>query len=460
MSSNVSAGEVSRTPAWVLGVCMAAILFEGYDLLVYGAVLPYLLEFREWALTPEQAGFIGSLPVIGMFFGALFVGAITDILGRRKIVLFFVSWFSLFMGLCAAAPSLELFGLFRFLAGIGLGGVLPTVVALMVEYSPERRRNLNNAVVFAGVGLGGILAALLTPLLVPAFGFRVMFLIGMVPLVTVVPLAYRYLPESISFLLANGRREEATRVAGRLGMSLGPTASRGAAQAGQEEVSTEASTEVSTRGGKLNALASLFSGRYVVATLLFWVATFLCLLVLYGLNNWLPTIMREAGFALGSTASFLLVLNLGSVVGTLFSAVAADRLGSKPVVLASFLAAAVSILLLSFQPPLLALYALIVVAGVGSAGTQVLVNVYVASYYAAGNRATALGMSLGVGRLGAILGPIVGGLVLGSGLGLAWNFYAFAIPSLLGALAILMVPRLGPRAVAGAPVPQETAQTT
>ena len=185
----------------------------------------------------------------------------------------------------------------------------------------------------------------------------------------------------------------------------------------------------------------MFSGRYFIATILFWIMTFFSLLLIYGLTTWLPQIMREAGYSLGSALSFLLVFNLSSTVGLLFIAVLADRLGSKSVVAVVFIAAAASIALLSFQPPLLIIYALVFMAGPGSLAVQPLVNAYVAGHYPASGRATALGWSLGIGRLGAITGPAFGGLIIASGLGLAWSFYAFAIPAMVATLVTLLIPR-------------------
>lgn len=411
-----------------MAICWATIIADGYDLIVYGSVLPSLLQYRAWNLTEVQAGTIGSYALAGMLFGALIVGTITDIVGRRKIMLFCITWFSLSMGLCAIAPSPELFGLFRFVAGLGLGGVIPTAIALTIEYAPPRRRNLTNSLMFCGYSVGGIIAALLSIMLLSQFGFRVMFFIGMLPLVTILPLAYKYLPESIDFLLTSNRKAEAETLAQQYEVSL---ANREPASVGED----------STRESRLAGLTALFSRSYLAATLLFFAACFMGLLLVYGLNTWLSNIMFEAGYPLNSSLTFLLVLNLGAIVGTPLVGAAADRFGSRPVVTLAFLAAAASIFLLSFQMPSLLLYLFVAVAGVGTIGTTILVNAYTANYYPATSRATALGWSLGVGRIGAIIGPTFGGLVAASSLGFEWNFYAFAVPALLGALTIFLIPR-------------------
>ena len=430
-STNAPARGFSYSSLLVLAICWAAVLFDGYDLVVYGTVVSSLLEYEPWGLTPSQAGTIGSAALVGMFFGSLLVGTVTDIFGRRKILIFCMSWFSIGMGLCAASPSPELFGLFRFLTGLGLGGVLPTAIALNVEYAPTHRRNLYTALLIGGGFVaGGLLSALLAIPLIPAFGWRVMFWIGLVPLVLIVPLAYKFLPESISFLLANDRREEAEELARRFDVPA-----EAAADPEQE------ASEVSTRGNRLGALKSLFSKNYVVATLLFWVGSFMALLLIYAISTWLPDIMRRAGYPLGSSIAFLLVLDLGGIPGVIVNSTIADRLGSKAVLVPAFFLAAVTIFSLSFELPSLALYALVAAAGVGIHSTQTLINAYVATYYPTASRATALGWTLAFGRLGGILGPILGGLLAGSGLGLEWNFYTFAAVALLGMLMILAVPR-------------------
>src|SRR5262249_21350421 len=160
-----------------------------------------LLTYEPWALTAEGIGVLGSLTVIGMLVGALLVGAITDLVGRRRILIGSVALFSLAMGLCAIAPSPGIFGMLRFAVGVGAGGLMPTAAALVIEYSPPSRRNLNAAIAFAGVGLGGALAGLLAMLLLPTHSFRIMFLLGAAPLAAVLPLLLRFLPESVDFLL-------------------------------------------------------------------------------------------------------------------------------------------------------------------------------------------------------------------------------------------------------------------
>ena len=433
MSASTGAHETrfTRASLAVVALCFATIMVDGYDLIVYGAVVPSLLGYQEWSLTPEQVGFIGSAALVALLIGSLISGPVSDRIGRRKVTMFCVSSFSIAMGLCAIAPTPELFGVFRFLAGLGLGGSIPTLSALVIEHSPLQRRSFAYALMFIGYPVGGVLASALAIPLIPAFGWQVMFWVGLLPLVLLVPLLYRFMPESVSFLLANDRRQEAEEITRRFDLPI--ESERADAAQGEGEAPAQKST--------LSALRQVFSKRYVAATLLFMVASFQGLLLVYGLNSWLPGIMSEAGYPLSSSLSFLLVLNVGAIVGALLASAAADRFGSKPLTVVCFLLGAASVALLSIQPAALVVYILVAVAGLGSVGTQILVNAWVTRYYPVESRATGVGWAIGFGRAGAIFGPILGGLVVGSGLAFEWNFYAFVIPALIGAVIALLVPR-------------------
>jgi MFS transporter, AAHS family, benzoate transport protein len=409
---------VTRTPASVLWLCLACMTLEGYDVIAYGAALPAMLA-SDWGVTVAQAGVLGSLTPIGMLVGAVVVGLLTDRVGRRRLVLASVAVFSLAMLLCGFAPGVGVFAVGRVLVGIGVGGVLPSIAALVFEYSPPGRRNLNTALAFAGVGVGGALAAGVAATLVPTLGFRVEYLVGGFAAVVVLPLAFRFLPESLVYLRAAGRAAEADALAARLGVDVDPVAA----------------TE---RRGRIG---DLFGSRHVVTTVLFCLVTFTSLLVLFGLYTWLPQLMRTAGYELGSALTFLIVLNVGTAVGPVLVGRIADRIGSRAATAGSFLLAVVGIGVLSFPLPLVLLYVAVVLAGIGTVGTQILINVFIASRYPVHVRATAIGTALAVGRLGGIVGPLYGSLLLSADLPLPALFFAFAAPAVLGAVLVAVVPR-------------------
>ena len=390
---------------------------DGYDVVSYGAVLPTMLADSGWGLTVPQAGLLGSLTPVGMLVGAMVVGLLTDVVGRRRLVLVSVTIFSLAMVLCAVAPGVTLFGIGRVLVGFGVGGVVPSIVALVFEYSAPQQRNVNTAVAFAGIGIGigigigGAASAAVAATVVPAFGFRSEFLVGGLAALVILPLVVAFLPESLAYLRAAGCDADARRWAARLGVDPEP----GLAPEPKD----------ATAAGRLTAL---FTSERALITVLFWMITFASLLVLFGIFTWLPHLMRSSGYELGSALFFLMVLNMGAAVGPLLVGWMADRVGSKVATAGSFLLAVVGIAVLSHRLPMPLLYVAVVLAGIGTVGAQTLVNVFIASRYPVQIRATAIGAALSVGRFGAILGPLYGSLLLSTGLPLQVLFAAFATP--------------------------------
>jgi AAHS family benzoate transporter-like MFS transporter len=432
MSTGVSTVGEGGGPAtrWVAALCWVAVALDGFDLVVLGAVTPSLLEYEPWGLTPPEVGTIASYGLFGMLIGALSIGTLADVIGRRKAIIISVVSFSVFTAALAAAPSPEVFGVFRFLAGLGLGGLIPTAATLVSEYANSSRGSSSITFMMTGYHVGGVLTALLAIPILPALGWRAMFVVGALPALVLVPLMLKNLPESPSFLVAHDRRAEADELAARYGITLAP-----------EEVREVREEERASEGGRFGALKTLFSSGYVRGTLAFWIASFMGLLLVYGLNQWLPQIMREAGYALGAALAFLLVLNLGAVIGLLIAGPVADRYGSKVACAGWFALAAVFLFLLSVPLPLPLTYLAVLVTGIFVFSAQVLLYAYVSKHYPTSGRGTAIGWAAGIGRLGAICGPLFGGLLLGAGLAVPWGFYAFALVGLLGAVFIAIVPR-------------------
>jgi len=413
-----------RSGLVIVALCFAIMTIDGYDLMVYGAIAPALLDYSAWDLNASQVGLIASYTTFGMLVGALSVGGLSDILGRRRVLLACTVWFSLATAITAMAPNPEVFGLFRFLAGVGLGGVMPTAIAQTVEYAPPGRKQFYNAMMFVGYSVGGVLASLVALALLSATGFRTLLWIGAAPALVLIPLLYFLLPESVSYLKRRGRVAEAERLVRDYGLE-------------QDVTTPEATT---ARQEKFGALRHLLGRGRIGPLVLFSIASFTGLMLVYGLNNWLPEIMRNAGYALNSSLGFLLVLNLGAVVGTVSVATLADKVGPKIAVCLAFLAAVVSLTALSFQPQTVVLYLAVAIAGLGSIGTQILVNGYAAEYFPGWTRGTAVGITLGVGRVGAVIAPVLVGAILDSQLGFGWNFYVFVIAALLGLLMAILIP--------------------
>jgi AAHS family benzoate transporter-like MFS transporter len=426
-ASSKGKGRVPQSLMYfILSICFFCILTDGYDLGIYGAVLPNLLDYQPWDLSPAQAGTVGSYALFGMLIGAISIGTITDLVGRKWTLIVCVTLFSLTMVVCAIATSPEMFGLFRFIGGIGLGGVIPTASALAIEYSPSHRRSLNYALMFSGYSFGTVLGAILAILLLDSFGWRLMFWIGAAPLLFV-PVMIKFLPESVNFLLSRNRKQEAEVICERY----------------QMDISLFNQEEKTEQGAKKDnkSIKGLFSKQYLRATLFIWLTYIMGFYLVYGLNTWLPQIMRELGYSLNSSLSFLLVMNLTAGIGALLASTIADRWGSKRVIGVSYFLAALSAFFLTIgAPPIALTYLLVGIAGFGAVGSTQILNAFVTKYYPAKSRATGLGWGLGIGRIGAISGPVIVGLLLSMNVELIWSFYTFVIAGLVAVIGMIFVP--------------------
>ncbi len=352
-------------------------------------------------------------------------GTLSDKIGRKKTIMLCVAIFSGFTFLGPFASSPVEFGVLRFLAGLGIGGVMPNVVALMTEYAPKRIRSTLVALMFSGYAIGGMTSALLGAWLVPQFGWQIMFYIAGVPLLAL-PLIWKFLPESLMYLTVKNQTVEARNIIKKISPAQDVT-----------ENSQFVLNEV--KKGDEAPLRALFQQGRTFSTLMFWVAFFMCLLMVYALGSWLPKLMIQAGYSLGASMLFLFALNIGGMVGAIGGGYLADKFHIKKVLTIMFLCGASALILLGFNSPQFVLYTLIAIAGAATIGSQILLYTFVAQYYPSTVRSTGMGWASGIGRIGAIVGPVLTGALLTMELPHQMNFFAIAIPGVIAALAIFLV---------------------
>ncbi|MEU6318520.1 aromatic acid/H+ symport family MFS transporter [Streptomyces sp. NPDC047009] len=429
-SSPALSARGSRLAALVVGLCWLAVLFDGLDMFIYGSVLPHMLEQKALGITPGQAGDLGSYATFGMLVGALTAGTVADRIGRKKLMVACVTLFSLASGLCAVSGSVGVFGLGRTLAGVGLGGLLPTAISMVSDYARGGRAALTIGVLMTAHHAGGILSAYVAKWLVEPVGWRAAFWVCVLPLLFV-PVLAKVMPESLSFLVAKGRTEEARAMAERYEAELPATAGRQAP------------------AGRWNALVDLFRGGEWQQTLLYWLASFGGLLLVYGVATWLPTLMRGEGYNLGSALTFVVLFNLGGIVGMLVAGRVSDRFGAPRISAIWFALTAAGVFLLSVHMPLGVTYLVVFLTGVFLNSAQTMIYATVSIRSTPDNRATAVGWTSGMGRFGAVFGPWLGGQLLAEGHG-DWGFTAFALAGVssmifigLAALRSFRQPRTG-----------------
>ncbi|GAA1976665.1 aromatic acid/H+ symport family MFS transporter [Amycolatopsis minnesotensis] len=375
-------------------LCWLTVLLEGYDLVALGATIPTVLRSGYLGFTPAGATAVATISLCGVAVGAACVGPLADRFGRRALLLASVLAFSVFTLLTPLAPTVPVFGVLRFLAGLGLGACMPVALTVMSEHLSEAKRASASTLTMTGYHVGAVLTSVLA--LVVVEDWEILFYAGGIVGLLVLPVMWFRLPESAAFLAAKGKARERRTV---------------------------------------------LSPRYRRASIAAWVGSFMGLLLVYGLNTWLPQLMRTAGYAMSTSLTLLLVLNVGAVLGLLLAGRVADRRGIKPTALVWFAAGAILLAVLSLRiGSTLLLNAAVLLTGVFVFSAQVLIFGYVAKTFPTETRGTALGMTSAIGRLGAILGPFVTGALVTAGVAYPWGFWFFSAVALLGLAAMSFAP--------------------
>ncbi len=382
---------------WTAVFCWLTVLLEGYDLVAFGATIPSLLKSGHLGFTPAGATLVATVSLVGVAFGAAGLSPLTDRFGRRRLLIGSVLLFSVFTLVIPLSPSVAVFALLRFVAGLGLGACMPIALTVMSENLPARRRAGASTFTMTGYHVGAVLMSVLA--LAVQEDWQLLFYGGGVAGLLVVPLMWWRLPESSAFLAA---RAEAVRMSPR----------------------------------------DLLGPRFRRTSVAVWVGSFMGLLLVYGLNTWLPQLMRTAGYPISTAIRLLLVLNVGAVIGLLAAGLIADRYGIKPIVTLWFGASAVLLAALSLRVDSNVLLDLMVLlTGVFVFSAQVLIFGYVAQAFPAQARGTALGFTSAVGRIGSIVGPFITGALVTAGVAYPWGFWFFAAVAALGLGAVLLLAR-------------------
>jgi MFS transporter, AAHS family, 4-hydroxybenzoate transporter len=420
--------SVSSVQVLVLALCAAAAAIDGFDAQNIGYVAPAIIQ--EWQVAPHDFTAVFVSGLIGLLIGCLLIAPLADVIGRRWILIVTLATFGIFSLASAAAPSIAWLSFLRFLTGLGLGGGMANAIAMTSEYFPSRMRSWMTVLMFCGFPVGASLGGLLAAALIPVYGWSTVFIVGgIVPLALAAVLA-ALLPESIRYLVA--KKADGERVAAIL-RRIDP----------HSEIPHPARFVMAEQNAGGLTVKHLFGGGRSLGTMLIWVVFFASLLDIYLLTSWLPQVLHDSGLSISASAVATAVLQGGGVVCTLVVGPVLDRRGCLTVLLALYLLAAVGIAAIGSVGNYFALILLAACAsGAGIIAGQNVANAVAAMFYPTSIRATGVGWALGIGRIGAIVGPTVGGAMLALQWSQAAIFGVGAIPALVAALAVLGLMRL------------------
>lgn len=420
----VAASKFNRFHLLVFIWCFYAIGFDGFDIAMYGVGLPWMME--EWNLSPLEAGAVGSYSLFGMMIGALVLSPVADKWGRKNVIVFCMFLFSAFTLGAGLSPNIVWFTIMRFIAAIGMGGLMPNCISLMTEYSPKKNRALLVGAIYIGYALGGILASLIGMYIIPHTDWRMLYYIGAIPLLTI-PLFIKQFPESLSYYLAKKQVGKVVEILNKVKPDSHFT---------ENDDYQLHSAQIAGKGFPVK---KLFTNHRAFSTIAIWIAIFCTMMMAYGLNTWLPKMMQDSGFSITSSLSFNIMLCIGQIGGTLIGGYLAGKVGHRKVLVSLYLIGVVTFIALSMTSNVALVYFLIFLGGASTVGVMNLGNPYITEYYPREIRATGMGYAQAIGRIGSILAPTLIAMLLVTGMAPKLAFATFAIPSLIAAIGFALV---------------------
>lgn len=398
------------------------LAFDGYDSQILSYVMPQAI--KEWKLTPVVAGSMASYGFIGLIIGTAFFGMLSDAIGRKKALMLAIADFTIFSGAAYFAPNFQVFSAMRLLAGIGMGGAMPITIALVSEYAPAHVRGKAVTAMFSGFTSGWILAALAAMGVIPKFGWRAVLLMGVLP-IFYIPVLIKYLPESIRFLAAKGRHQEAIRELRKIEKATGV-----------EPVDWKAEHFAVVQTQAKAGIKDLFTPQFALMTILISVTYFFNLLTVYGLSSWLPTMLVKKGFSLVKSYSFGMIQAIMSSIGAFILGSMIDAFGRKKTMVTAYILGAISIVFFGYAQSTTAMMIAAGFTGFFIMGSQTAQHVITGETFPTKIRSTGVGFVYSVGRIGSFVAPLLGGAMMQANFSFSTFFVAFAIAPIVCALCV------------------------
>ena len=416
--------EMDRLPLgryhyMIAALCAASVFMDGYDAQAMGFVAPALRA--DWHVTQKMLGPVLTSGIAGMLGGALVFGPLADKFGRKAILVFCTLWFGIWSIFTSQATDVNSLILIRLITGLGLGGTLPNAIALTSEFMPRRLRATGVMLMFSGFSVGAAVGGVVAAGIIQSYGWKAVFVVGGI-LPCIAALFLLALPESVRFLVLKGGEEgRIAKYLSKLGIAT--------------SVGTKFTVTETKAGGF--SVGELFRAGRAKMTPILWVIFFMSLLDLYFLNSWLPTIISDAGIAQQTAILVTAMFQLGGSVGAWVLGRFFDSKASYQALAAVYFGAAICVALIGFAGTSVALLtAIVFLSGFFVIGGQTGSNSLVAESYPTAIRSTGVGWALGIGRIGSIVGPYFGGMLLTPQVSVKQVFWAAAVPPLIATIAV------------------------
>ncbi len=399
-------------------------MVDGFDITAMAIVASAVSQ--ELQLTADRLGLIFSFALAGMMTGAMFLAPVSDIIGRRKLIILSITLVGVSILFTANASSLTEFIILRFVSGLGAGTMLACQATLAAEYSPEKYRSLSVTSTTAGYPLGAVMTSVVAGFIMPAYGWRGMFWLGGGVTLAMVVVAWIFLPESLKYLFER-RPANALQRVNKILLKLKKDT--------LDELPVVANETARHAKGIVGNMMRLLAREHRVATLTLWTTFFLCFATLYFLMSWIPKLMEQTGYSAETGYLAFFLFNSGGVIGIITLGMLATRWKLTNLVFAFLFSSAICMVIFAAAPNQLTLLMVVIfLMGVLQQGGFTGLYAVAAKVYPTEIRSTGIGWAIGLGRSGAVVGPAVAGFLIAAGFSMSANYYIFAVPMALGGL--------------------------
>lgn len=419
----IDRGGITTQQLLVVGLCLFFNMLDGFDITAMAVVASAVST--DLQLTPDRLGWIFSFALAGMMGGAMFLAPVSDIIGRRKLIILAVALIGISILFTATATTLVEFIVLRFISGLGAGAMLASQAALASEYSPDKYKALSVAAVTSGYPLGAMMTSVIAGYIMPDYGWRGMFWFGGLLTLSMVIVAWLFIPESLKFLFRRRPDDALERINKILTKLKKETI----------DEMPEVLEDEEEHPGFVDGMLRLLHKDQRKTTITLWAAFLMCFSTLYFLMSWIPKLMEDSGFdaTVGRQAFFL--FNLGGVMGIYLMGWLSTKYKLTDMICYLSIASAVGMVIFALAPTQLnLLLVLTLLIGILQQGGFTGLYGAAAKAYPTNIRSTGIGWAIGLGRLGAVIGPAAAGYMIAAGLNMSANYFIFAVPMAVGGL--------------------------